>query len=139
MTTMIKMVMGGLLLTGMVTTPVMADSGDDHGSQASQTSDQSASKHGERLSGSAIRDNVLGHRVTGAMADGSQYSEVYRVDGTIEGEDYTGQSTIKDDRMCLDYGSGDTTCYQVRMIGDNHIEWLLDGEVVGEGTLSAME
>ena len=122
-----------VLLMGMTTAPVMADSAEQHNGA------QSASTQGERLSGSAIRDRVMGHRVTGAMADGSQYSEAYRVDGTIEGEDYTGQSTIKGDQMCLDYGSGDTTCYQIRMLGDQHIEWLLDGEVVGEGTISAIE
>ncbi|WP_457808610.1 hypothetical protein [Kushneria sp. EE4] len=134
MRTMTKAVMGMLLLTGMAAGPVLAGASDSHSEQQSRSSEQ-----GERLSGSAIRDNILGHRVTGAMADGSQYSEAYRVDGTIEGEDYTGQSTIENDRMCLDYGSGETTCYQIRMTGDNRIEWLSDGEVVGEGTLSAIE
>ncbi|RKD87592.1 hypothetical protein [Kushneria marisflavi] len=122
-----------VLLMGMATAPVMADAVEQGNSE------QSASTQGERLSGSAIRDRVMGHRVTGAMVDGSQYSEAYRVDGTIEGKDYTGQSTIRGDQMCLDYGSGDTTCYQIRMLDDQHIEWLLDGEVVGEGTISSIQ
>ncbi|MFC0338308.1 hypothetical protein SAMN05421848_2324 [Kushneria avicenniae] len=139
MRTMITIVMGALLLTGMVTVPAMAASADGQDSQMAHDNEASASTRGERLSGSAIRDTVMGHRVTGAMADGSRYSEVYRVDGTIEGENYTGQATIEGDRMCLDYGSGETTCYQVQRTGDNRIEWLLDNEVVGEGTLSDVE
>ncbi|WP_157958456.1 hypothetical protein [Salinicola lusitanus] len=94
---------------------------------------------GERLSGDEIQQQVWGHRVQGAMASGQQYDEVYRQDGKIEGDGYTGQATIVDDRMCFDYGDGQPTCYGVRQDGDESIEWLDGDEVVGEGELSNAE
>ncbi|MGM8932756.1 hypothetical protein [Salinicola halophyticus] len=94
---------------------------------------------GERLSGDEIQERVLGNRVQGAMAGGEAYDEVYREDGTIEGDGYTGQAEIVDDRMCFDYGNDETTCYGVRSDGDNRIEWLDGDEVVGEGELSDAE
>lgn len=91
---------------------------------------------GERLSGADIRQEVWGHRVQGAMASGQQYDEVYRDDGKIEGDGYTGQATIVDDRMCFDYGDDKPTCYGVRRDGSDGIEWLEGDDVVGEGELS---
>lgn len=94
---------------------------------------------GERLSGDEIRQEVWGHRVQGAMASGQQYDEVYRDDGQIEGDGYTGQAKIVDDRMCFDYGDDDVTCYGVRRDGDQSIEWLEGDDVVGQGELSDAE
>ncbi|MGQ7244273.1 hypothetical protein ACUN9V_12545 [Salinicola sp. V024] len=94
---------------------------------------------GERLSGEEIQQQVWGHRVQGAMASGQQYDEVYRQDGKIEGDGYTGQATIVDDRMCFDYGDDKPTCYGVRRDGSDSIEWLEGDEVVGEGELGNAE
>lgn len=94
---------------------------------------------GDRLTGDDIRQEVWGHRVQGAMASGQQYDEVYREDGKIEGDGYTGQATIVDDRMCFDYGDDKPTCYGVRRDGNDNIEWLEGEDVVGEGELSNAE
>ncbi|NRB54958.1 MAG: hypothetical protein HRU39_03105 [Salinicola sp.] len=91
------------------------------------------------LSGDEIQQQVWGHRVQGAMAGGQQYDEVYRQDGRIEGDGYTGQATIVDDRMCFDYGDDKPTCYGVRHDGDDSIEWLDGDVVVGEGELGNAE
>ncbi|MFC0269793.1 hypothetical protein [Kushneria aurantia] len=129
---------GAVMLSALLAAPALADQSSEQHSPDQQTSADSGQMQGERLSGSQIQERVLGHRVTGAMAGGSQYNEVYRVDGTIEGEGYTGEASIEGNQMCFDYGDGNT-CYQVRMVGDNQIEWLSDGEVVGHGTISAIE
>ncbi|WP_110686199.1 hypothetical protein [Salinicola aestuarinus] len=100
------------------------------------TATTAAAAEGERLSGADIRQEVWGNRVQGAMASGQRYDEVYREDGTIEGDGYTGQATVVDDRMCFDYGDGEPTCYGVRRDGEASIEWLDGDEVVGEGELS---
>lgn len=91
---------------------------------------------GERLSGEEIRELVWGNQVRGTMAGGEAYSEVYRADGEIVGDGYSGQATIVDDTMCFDYGSGDITCYGVRRNSDGEIEWLEDDNVAGHGTIS---
>nr|WP_298414950.1 hypothetical protein [uncultured Halomonas sp.] len=91
---------------------------------------------GSTLSGEEIRQQILGHRVQGSMSDGQQYNEAYGQDGVIVGDGYTGQASVQDDRLCLDYGSGDTTCYQVRLDDEQHVEWLENGDVVGDGVVS---
>ncbi|WIX32048.1 hypothetical protein QO259_14705 [Salinicola sp. JS01] len=89
------------------------------------------------LSGDQIQQRVWGHRVHGAMANGQSYDETYATDGKIQGDGYTGQARIVDDRMCFDYGSDSVECYGVRAAGDDRIEWLQQGEVAGEGVIEA--
>ncbi|KFF49473.1 hypothetical protein GY26_07655 [Gammaproteobacteria bacterium MFB021] len=89
------------------------------------------------LSGDQIQQRVWGHRVHGAMANGQSYDETYATDGKIQGDGYTGQARIVDDRMCFDYGSDSVECYGVRAAGDDRIEWLKQGEVAGEGVIEA--
>ncbi|MCE3026887.1 hypothetical protein [Salinicola sp. DM10] len=89
------------------------------------------------LSGDQIQQRVWGHRVHGAMANGQSYDETYATDGKIQGDGYTGQARIVDDRMCFDYGSDSVECYDVRAAGDDRIEWLQQGEIAGEGVIEA--
>lgn len=115
----------GLCLAAAITTISMSALAAD-----SQTEKDST------LSGDEIREQIWGHRVQGSMSDGQRYNEAYGQDGAIEGDGYTGQASLQGDRMCLDYGSGETTCYQVRRGGEQRIEWLENGAVAGDGVVS---
>ncbi|WP_110675209.1 hypothetical protein [Salinicola sp. RZ23] len=114
-------------LSGGVSSALAADAG---AAQAQPESDRV-------LSGDEIQQRVWGHRVHGAMANGQSYDETYAADGKIQGDGYTGQAKIVDDRMCFDYGSDSVECYGVRAAGDDRIEWLKQGEVAGEGVIEA--
>lgn len=133
----LKTAAGALLMGALMATPALAEQESGDHDQMAQGTEQSAGEN-QRLSGTEIRDQLMGNRISGAMSDGTEYSEVYRVDGTIEGEDYTGQASIEGNQMCFDYGDGES-CYQVNMVGDDRIEWVQDGEVVGHGTITPVE
>lgn len=88
---------------------------------------------GSTLSGDEITALIAGNTVTGSMSSGQQYAEFYAEDGTIHGDGYTGTWSIDGDAMCFDYGE-DPTCYHVTADGQS-VQWLLDGEVDGTGTV----
>lgn len=87
----------------------------------------------DTLSGNEITALIAGNTITGSMSSGDQYAEFYAKDGTIHGDGYTGSWSIDGDTMCFDYGEG-PDCYHVSADGQA-IEWIVDGEVDGTGTV----
>lgn len=85
------------------------------------------------LSGEEISDLIAGNTVMGSMSSGDKYAEFYAEDGTIRGDGYTGKWSIDGDAMCFDYGDGET-CYHIAA-DDRSIQWILDGEIDGTGTV----
>lgn len=88
---------------------------------------------GSMLNGDEITDLIAGNTITGSMSSGQQYAEFYAKDGTIHGDGYTGTWSIDGDAMCFDYGEG-PDCYEVAADGQS-VQWILDGEVDGTGTV----
>ena len=85
----------------------------------------------------AIKANIIGHTVSGAMTSGSAYREYYAPDGTIHGPDYRAKWRLDGNRMCLDYG-GDAgpDCYQLVIDGQS-VTWRLGGKTKGQGHIVA--
>lgn len=100
-----------------------------------ESTTQKGAMTSEHMSGEQIRDRILGHGVQGTMADGQSYNEHYGKDGRIQGDGYTGRVSVEGDQLCFEYGEDEPTCYQVRSAGENRIEWLEGGEVVGTGEI----
>lgn len=86
------------------------------------------------LDGGAIRALLSGATVTGSMRDTGRFAEFYAPDGAIRGQGYSGRWSIRDDRMCFDYGEG-PTCWAVEADGAT-VRFLGSGGVVGEGRVA---
>jgi hypothetical protein len=88
------------------------------------------------LSGEKIKAIMSGATVEGTMSDGSTYSEFYQADGTLKAKDYQGKWTVEADAICFVYGTDPAKmCFQVGQ-GAKGIDWLKDGKVEGNGTVS---
>jgi len=107
-------------------TPTMSSDGDDNAS----------AEHGSDMAdGQQIKDRIIGNTVAGTMSPDSTYTEYYADDGTIKGASYTAKWTIDGDTLCFNYDEApQADCYAV-MIDGNAVEWHLDGETQGKGTI----
>jgi hypothetical protein len=85
--------------------------------------------------GAQITEALADNTVQGSMMDSGAYTEFYQADGVIKGDGYTAKWSIKDDKMCFDYGEGDD-CWSVRLDGAN-VTWVKDGADKGTGTIVA--
>jgi hypothetical protein len=85
--------------------------------------------------GEQITAAIGGNTVQGSMVEAGAYTEFYQTDGIIKGADYTGKWSVKDDKMCFDYGEG-ASCWAVRIESDA-VTWLKDGVDDGTGTIVA--
>jgi hypothetical protein len=92
--------------------------------------------HAETIAtGQEIAAAVSGNTIQGSMSSSGAYTEFYRADGTIKGQDYTGTWTVEGDAMCFDYGEG-KDCWNVRIEGEA-VTWVQDGVDGGTGTIVA--
>jgi hypothetical protein len=82
-------------------------------------------------SGDAIMGAISGNTVRGSMDASGGYEEFYTEDGTIKGADYSGQWSIKGDRMCFVYDGNPASCWAVRIEGAT-VTWV--GATGDEGT-----
>ncbi len=106
------------------------------GDTSTMSSENDASaKQGGMADGQQIRDRIIGNTVAGTMSPDSTYTEFYAADGTIRGASYTAKWTVDGDKMCFNYDEApQADCYAV-MIDGNAVEWHLDGETQGKGTI----
>ena len=84
------------------------------------------------ITGDQIEDMLIGNTVVGEMNDGHDYAEFYAPGGVVIAEDYHAQWSIEGDEMCFDYSRADKSCFGVA-VDMGKVQWLDDGEVVGEG------
>lgn len=82
----------------------------------------------------AIKAAVSGNTVQGSMTASGSYSEFYAVDGAIKGQNYTGTWTLDANKMCFTYGTDPSTCFGVRIAGDQ-ITWVGVSGDEGTGTI----
>lgn len=82
-------------------------------------------------SGDTIRATISGNTVRGAMEASGGFEEYYDADGTIKGADYTGQWSVKGNRMCFVYDGNPASCWSMRVDG-NALTWI--GATGEEGT-----
>lgn len=81
-----------------------------------------------------IRAAVSDHTYQGSMSEGgSGFAEYYAPDGTIRGDGYTGEWTVKDGTMCFDYGEG-PWCFEVMIDGPSMVMYK-GGKIDGNGML----
>ena len=81
-----------------------------------------------------IRAAVSDHTYQGSMSEGgSGFAEYYAPDGTIRGDGYTGNWSVRDGVMCFNYGEGDR-CFEVTIDGPSMVMYK-DGEIDGNGML----
>ena len=85
--------------------------------------------------GAEIAAAVSGNTVQGSMSASGTYSEFYAVDGSINGQGYTGTWTVEGDTMCFDYGEG-KDCWNARIEGEA-VTWVQNGVDGGTGTIVA--
>lgn len=85
-------------------------------------------------SAKTIAEAVSDHSYQGSMSEAnSGFNEYYAPDGTIHGEDYTGEWTTQDGEMCFAYGEA-PTCYEVSLDGPSMV-LRQDGTIKGNGML----
>lgn len=82
-------------------------------------------------SGDAIKAAIGGNTVRGAMDASGGYEEFYSADGKIKGADYSGEWSVKGDRMCFVYDGNPPSCWAVRL-NDKSITWV--GSTGNEGS-----
>ena len=82
-------------------------------------------------SGAMIQSAISGNTVRGAMDASGGYEEFYDSDGTIKGADYSGQWSVRGDRMCFVYDGNPASCWAARLDGTSII-WV--GSTGDEGT-----
>jgi hypothetical protein len=84
--------------------------------------------------GDEIRAAISDSTVQGNMDASGPYAEYYAADGTIKGQDYTGQWSIEGDAMCFAYQDTPKDCWAVEIDGDQ-VRWLKNGASQGTGTI----
>ncbi|GAB3676744.1 hypothetical protein [Salinisphaera aquimarina] len=130
---------GAIALAALMLALAGCGNSDDSGQANKTDSEPSAAAAGQTENGMAtgatIRKRIAGNTVAGTMAPDSAYTEFYAADGTIRGASYEAKWTIEGDRMCFDYDEApEADCYAVKIDG-NSVEWHLDGETQGKGTI----
>lgn len=102
----------------------------------SSTSGDNADANTEMATGQQIKDRIIGNTVSGTMDPESTYTEFYADDGTIHGASYQAKWSIDGDQLCFNYDEApQPDCYAVKIDG-NAVEWHLDGEMQGKGTIA---
>lgn len=91
--------------------------------------------HAQQTSaGEAIREAILGNTVRGSMQASGAFEEFYSPDGRIHGADYSGEWSIKGDRMCFAYDGNPPSCWAVRL-NDKELVWVGTAGDEGTGTI----
>jgi hypothetical protein len=85
----------------------------------------------ELATADAIRGAIAGNTVRGSMQASGAFEEFYSPDGKIHGADYSGEWSLKGDRMCFAYDGNPASCWGVRLNGRDLV-WV--GPVGDEGT-----
>ncbi len=78
-----------------------------------------------------IKGAIAGNTVRGSMQASGAFEEFYSNDGKIHGPDYTGEWSLRGDRMCFAYDGNPASCWAVRLTGQELV-WV--GSVGDEGT-----
>jgi len=126
-----------LALTGCGSNDDAADTqaANESPSTSDNASTDSAEPGSAMAKGEQIRERISGNTVSGTMDPESTYTEYYAPDGTIHGASYQAKWNIDGDRMCFNYDEApQADCYAVKIDG-NAVEWHLDGETQGKGTI----
>ena len=85
-------------------------------------------------SGDTIRAAIAGNTVRGAMDASGGFEEFYDADGTIKGADYTGEWSVKGNRMCFVYDGNPASCWSMRVSGTS-VTWVGATGEEGTGTI----
>ena len=85
-------------------------------------------------SADAIRAAIVGNTVRGSMLASGGFTEYYAPDGAIRGPDYSGEWSIKGNRMCFGYDGNPASCWAVRVKGRS-VVWVGSGGDEGTGTI----
>ncbi|MDO8883503.1 MAG: hypothetical protein U0934_21320 [Pseudotabrizicola sp.] len=85
-------------------------------------------------SADAIRASIVGNTVRGSMVASGGFTEYYAPDGAIRGPDYSGEWSIRDNRMCFGYDGNPASCWAVRVNGRN-VVWVGTAGDEGTGTI----
>lgn len=84
--------------------------------------------------GSQLKRAIRGNTVEGTMDGSGRYTEFYRKDGTVKGEDYQARWSVEGDTVCWIYEGRPKDCWSAAVKGAN-IKWIKDGKVQGAGTI----